>query len=60
MDEIRVCQVCNYQRGFHVSFRFEREGQRILLVCPGCGQSYDLGWLTTGLQLQMEQRRKIE
>lgn len=60
MEEIRVCQVCNYQRGFHVSFRFEGEGQRIILICPSCGQSYDLGWLTHGLLNQPEQRRKIE
>lgn len=48
MNEFRVCSSCGYGRGFHVFFRQaeEGEGARIGLICPGCGQSYDIGWLT--------------
>lgn len=48
MKEIRVCASCGYGRGFHVFFRqgAEGEGARIGLICPGCGQSYEIGWLT--------------
>lgn len=48
MVEFRVCSACGYGRGFHVYFRQAEagEGARIGLICPGCGQSYDLGWLT--------------
>ncbi len=60
MKEIRVCQVCDYQRGFHVSFRFEDEGQRLYLVCPNCGQSYDIGWVVSDLQAVPRQGRRIE
>ncbi len=44
MSEIRVCKACGYGRGFHVYFRDAEEGHRIGLICPSCGQSYDLGW----------------
>lgn len=48
MSEIRVCGSCGYGRGFHVWFRQgeEGEGAHIGLICPSCGQSYDIGWLT--------------
>ncbi|RMF46603.1 MAG: hypothetical protein D6751_04695 [Deltaproteobacteria bacterium] len=44
MNEIRVCQQCGYQRGFHVSVRLSGDQGRLVLICPGCGQSYDPGW----------------
>ncbi len=46
MEEIRVCASCGYGRGFHVYFRPEEGRHRIGLICPNCGQSYDIGWLT--------------
>lgn len=47
MDEFRVCTSCGYSRGFHVFFRQEEGRHRIGLICPGCGQSFDIGWLST-------------
>ena len=47
MEEFRVCPSCGYERGFHVFLRAGREGRTAIgLVCPGCGQSYDAGWIT--------------
>jgi hypothetical protein len=45
MGEFRECPSCSYQRGFHVYFR-EPEGGGVVvgLICPNCGQSYDLAW----------------
>ena len=57
MGEFRVCAICGYQRGFHVFFR-EAEGGGVVvgLICPNCGQSYDLAWrekdLATPLTIQ--------
>ncbi len=47
MEEFRACPSCGYERGFHV-FLGAGEGGRtaIGLVCPNCGQSYDVGWIT--------------
>ena len=45
--EFRICAKCGYQRGFHVYFRQIQEGKvRIGLICPSCGQSHDIGWVT--------------
>lgn len=51
MEEFRVCPNCEYQRGFHVSFRKGAKAKvRIILICPNCGQSYDLGWTTAAVK----------
>ena len=45
MAEFRVCTSCGYQRGFHVSFQETPVGGVVIvLICPNCGQSFDLGW----------------
>jgi len=44
MNEIRVCPSCGYGRGFHVSFKTAGTKAQVCLICPGCGQSYLLGW----------------
>ena len=45
MKELRVCPACGYTRGFHVSFHNEEGGKvSIRMICPNCGQSYDIGW----------------
>ena len=45
-QEIRVCKKCGYQRGFHVFFKDISEGKAMIgLICPSCGQSYDIGWM---------------
>ncbi|OGW38211.1 MAG: hypothetical protein A2Y97_08980 [Nitrospirae bacterium RBG_13_39_12] len=49
-QEFRVCPTCNYQKGFHVFFKNAKGKTRIGLICPNCGQSYDLGWLTTSIK----------
>lgn len=47
VNSFRVCINCGYQRGFHVHFKDVSEGKaRLGLICPSCGQSYDIGWLT--------------
>lgn len=49
--EFRVCLNCGYERGFHVFFReFTRDKIKIGLICPSCGQSYDIGWITSDIQ----------
>jgi predicted RNA binding protein YcfA (HicA-like mRNA interferase family) len=48
MDDFRICLNCDYQKGFHVSFRKTGKSRvKIILICPHCGQSYDLGWITS-------------
>ena len=50
-NEFRVCRKCGYVRGFHVYFKDITEGKtRICLICPSCGQSYDIGWVTSDIQ----------
>ena len=45
MNDFRVCTTCGYQRGFHVFFREAAGGGVVVgLICPSCGQSYDLAW----------------
>ena len=46
MGEFRLCPACGYGRGFHIFFQGGEERARIGLICPSCGQSYDLGWVT--------------
>jgi len=49
MAEFRTCPACGYERGFHIYFSALEEGvgpAAIGVICPSCGQSYDLGWLT--------------
>lgn len=54
MGEFRVCTTCGYQRGFHVSFREAAGVMAIGLICPGCGQSFDLGWQTKDVPLALK------
>lgn len=49
-EEFRVCISCGYERGFHVSFRRTTGKVGIILICPQCGQSYDLGWLISSIK----------
>ena len=42
-EEFRVCPACDYERGFHVSFRPEDAKLRLVLICPSCGARYDIG-----------------
>jgi hypothetical protein len=43
--EFRVCLVCGYDMGFHVSFQPETGGPtRLILICPECGSRFDVGW----------------
>lgn len=50
MEELRVCQSCDYQKGFHFYFKKVRGRIRICLICPKCGQSYDVGWSTSTIK----------
>ncbi len=50
MEELRVCLCCNYQKGFQVFFKKVKGRVKICLVCPGCGQSYELGWTTSTIK----------
>lgn len=44
-ETFSVCEKCGYTTGFHVSFRKEKDdGTVIILLCPQCKQSYDVGW----------------
>jgi len=50
MEEFRVCPNCSYERGFHVYFKKNKGKIKICLICPNCGQSYDLGWSTSTIK----------
>jgi len=45
-EEFYVCDTCNYDRGFHVSFIREKNGFEIVLICPQCGQHFKINWRT--------------
>lgn len=52
MEQFRVCLSCGYGRGFHVAFRKkDDEDVSIQLICPNCGQSYDIGWQVSPTKL---------
>ena len=42
-EELRVCETCGYERGFHVSFKRAEQGYEVILICPECGQRYRVG-----------------
>lgn len=54
-NELDTCPACGYKLGFHTSFvstnagrdnpvPSTREVYRVILICPGCGARYDVGW----------------
>jgi transcription elongation factor Elf1 len=43
MNEFRICPVCKYKRGFHSSFKKEKNKIKVIFICPNCGSSFDLG-----------------
>jgi len=45
--EFYVCDNCGYNKGFHVSFIKQRGYFEIVLICPECGQKYDIKWKVT-------------
>lgn len=53
MKEFRVCPACGYRHGFHVFFKETAAGVALGLICPNCGQSYDLGWQTSDIPLPL-------
>ncbi len=60
MKDFRVCPQCGYGRGFHVYFTEAENGHRIGLICPSCGQSYDLGWVVQELDPQQKEGPRFE
>lgn len=50
MEEHRVCAVCGYERGFNVFFKRARGKVKICLICPCCGQAFDIGWATASIK----------
>jgi len=46
-ERLRACPACQYRDGFHVSFLQEEgvEGHRLILICPQCSATFDVGWL---------------
>lgn len=61
-SEFRICPKCNYKRGFHVYFKEISEVKmKIGLICPSCGQSFDIGWVTSEINgLYVEKREVYE
>jgi hypothetical protein len=56
----RKCINCGYQRGFHVFFKEIKDGKAKLgLICPSCGQSYDIGWLTADITEFEPKKEKV-
>ncbi len=59
-DSFRVCLNCGYQRGFHVYFKKVSGGKaRLGLICPSCGQSYDIGWVTADISELVPKKEEI-
>jgi len=50
MNEFRKCPTCGYERGFHISFSKDGEHYKIILICPECGDSFDLGLIEERLK----------
>lgn len=50
MEEFRICPVCNYERGFHSSFKKEDNKIKVIFICPNCGSSFDLGLIEDRLK----------
>lgn len=57
-DVFEACEKCEYDRGFQIALLKRRadagttlggEKVRVILVCPQCGQRYDVGW-SVGLE----------
>lgn len=54
MPDFRECKSCGYGRGFHVYFTEKENGHKIGLICPSCGQSFDIGWVTPDVSDEVE------
>lgn len=39
-----TCPVCNYNDGFHVSFKKGENKLNIILICPDCHSRFDPHW----------------
>jgi hypothetical protein len=57
--KFRACPDCNYKSGFHVFFKRIRVKTKIGLICPQCGMSYDLGWLSTDIKSLKEETGEV-
>ena len=42
--ELRSCEKCGENRGFHVCFKRDEGDCQIILICPNCDQRYSVGW----------------
>lgn len=45
MRELRNCPNCGYRKGFHIIFTNGGADIHIGLICPSCGQHFDLDWV---------------
>ena len=45
-DHFYACESCEYDGGFHVTFKKTGESKTLLIVlmCPQCKQTYDIDW----------------
>lgn len=50
MDEFRECVDCRYQKGFNVFLKRVQGKIKVCLICPNCGQSYDINWYTDDIK----------
>ncbi|NIQ39265.1 MAG: hypothetical protein GTN81_11820 [Proteobacteria bacterium] len=48
--EFHICDKCQYENGFHVSFESKDGYHEIVLICPSCGQRYRVGWKMTPIE----------
>lgn len=50
MKDLRNCPDCGYRNGFHVSFTGGGDDINIGLICPMCGEHFDLEWVREAMQ----------
>ncbi len=43
-EEFSVCDVCGYDRGFHVSFQKKDDRYDVILIYPQCGVRFKVNW----------------
>ena len=41
-DEFKICPTCGYRDGFHSMLKKVKDNMRLMFVCPGCHDVFDV------------------